>query len=417
MGVWDHLSDPEVLAQLVQHPNHAGVVRTLADLLEELRATSGRDELRMVQVKLVAALAEAERRYGAARRLMKRGQGDPVDETFWRRTCVQLRTVGDAVAWRFLDYRRRWIYLFGANQAPGLLTAKIGFEDEWQAFQTHWTQGEPVLLTGATNCIRLGDLLVAKGDKLEAIEVKRDLRRFHGPQKRRLQDLERQVNEGAPVAGPGGPGWILESNVPYETHWRNAEPHIERALKDGFASWVPEEGVGVMFFAWRAAAFAGQEQAVALQSREQNKAAMAMGGGQHAIVIKSFNYPFLSRWSAPISIFPVSTEVASLLLTGELMATVEIRVEAMVEALRAEGLDAHNLLEGHGTDQPLPPRLVMWATPRPGAVLKATMEQFGIELTVLTAWARALASAPQPDDPPPRWMGHLCLAEENAVWA
>jgi hypothetical protein len=417
MSVWEHLSDPEVFGQLVQHPNHPGVVRTVRELIAELRSTSRREELRSVQEKLVAALAEAERRFGEARRLMKRGDGDPIDEAFWRRTCAQLRTVGDAVAWRFIDYRRQWIYLFGANQAPGLLTGKAGFDDEWQLFQGHWDVGEPALLTGATNCIRLGDLLVAKGDKLEAIEVKRDPRRFRGAQKRRLRELERQVNEGAPVTGPGGPGWILESSVPYETHWTGAERHLESAFRDGFASWVPEEGVGVMFFAWRAAALAGQERALAAQSREQVKAAASLGSGQHSIVIKSFNYPFLSRWAAPITIFPMSPNVVSLLLTGELMATVEIRVEAMVEALRAEGLDARNLLEGHPTDQPLPPRLVLWRKPRPGSVLKATMEQFGIELTVLGAWARAVASAPRPDDAPQRWIGHLCLAQEGRVWA
>ena len=78
MSVWDHLSDPEVFGRRVQHPNHTGVVRTVGELIAELRATSGRDEPRTVQEKLVSALAEAERRYGAARRLMKQVRGDPV---------------------------------------------------------------------------------------------------------------------------------------------------------------------------------------------------------------------------------------------------------------------------------------------------------------------------------------------------
>jgi hypothetical protein len=225
------------------------------------------------------------------------------------------------------------------------------------------------------------------------------------------------VNDGAPVAGPGGPGWIVESDVPYASHWTSAEPHVKRAFEDGFASWVPEEGVGVMFFAWRAAAMAGAEGALAAQSREQQSAALAMGTGHHTIQIKSFNYPFLSRWSAPISIFPVDGALAALLLTGELMVTVEIRVEAMVEALRREGLDAVNRMEGHPVDEPLPPRLVSWRQPKPGSVFRATMEQLGIELTRLDAWARAVADPPRPKDAPARWVGHLCLAGEDRVWA
>jgi hypothetical protein len=240
MSVWDHLSDPEVFGRLMQHPNHRDVVRTLAGLLDELRSTSVRGDLRPVQERLVATLAEAESRYGAARRSVKRGHGDPIDEMFWRRTCSQLRAVGDAIAWRFLDFRRRWIYLFGANQAPGLLTSKAGFDDEWRAFQARWENGEPTLLSGATNCIRLGDLLVAKGETFEAIEVKHDPKRFHGKQKRRLEELVRQVNDGAPVTGPGGRGWIVDSRVPYRTHWSRAQPQVERALHQGLASWVPE---------------------------------------------------------------------------------------------------------------------------------------------------------------------------------
>jgi len=128
---WDHVSDPETMAKLILHPNHDGVVRTIGELIAEVRDASDRNGLKMVQERLASAILEAERRYGLAQRLFKRGEGDPIDALFWRRTQVQLRAVGDAVAWRFLGYRRRWIYLFGANQDPGLL-GKPGFDQEWQ---------------------------------------------------------------------------------------------------------------------------------------------------------------------------------------------------------------------------------------------------------------------------------------------
>jgi hypothetical protein len=172
-----------------------------------------------------------------------------------------------------------------------------------------------------------------------------------------------------------------------------------------------------MFVAWRAAAQAGEEQALAAQKREQQAAAANIGRGAHAITVQSFNFPFRSLRSAPITIFPVNTHIVSLLLTGELMLTVEIRVEAMVDALRGEGLDARDLLEGYPVDRPLPPRLMAWRTRYPGAVLAATMEQLGIELTELRPWARAFASIHPPEGAPPRWMGLLCMSGEEQVWA
>jgi hypothetical protein len=324
--------------------------------------------------------------------------------------------VGDAIAWRFIGYRRRWIYLFGANQDPGLLT-KDGFEEEWREFEGRWENGEPCLLTGLTNCIRLGDVFVAKGDILEAIEVKRDRAKFRGRQRRRLEQLVRQINDYEPVRGPGTPGWIIESPVQYATHWTTAQRQVDRAFQDGFASWVPEEGLGVMFSSWRASAIAGKDRALAAQQREQERAAAPMGDGVHTIQVKSFNYPFRSRFAAPLSIFPVSPETCAQLITGELLVTTEIRVEALVDALRRHGLDARNLVEGHPVDQPLPARLITWKGHRVGSVLRGAMEELGIELTVLDAWAEARAGIDRPVGAPPSFAGHLCLSGEEEAWA
>jgi hypothetical protein len=410
------VSDPQILAKLILHPDHDGVVRTIGELIPDVRQASGLEGLRAVQERLASALVEAERRYGSAKRLVKRHEGDPIDALFWRRTCVQLRTVGDAIAWRFIGYRRRWIYLFGSNQDPGLLT-KAGFEEEWREFETRWESGEPALLAGLTNCIRLGDVFVAKDGVLEAIEVKRDPKNFRGSQRRRLKDLVRQVNEFEPVTGPGPPGWIMESPVRYATHWTYAQPEVDRAFEDGFASWVPEDGVGVMFSSWRAGTIAGKDKALAAQQREQERAVAAQGRGVHTIQIKSLNYPFRSRFSAPLSIFPVSAETAALLITGELLVTTEIRVEAMVNALRRHGLDARNLLERQPVSEPLPGRLISWKKPLAGSVLRGAMEELGIELTVLDAWAEARALAERPAGAPPSFVGHLCLSGEEEVWA
>src|SRR5689334_18909661 len=104
MGVWDGLDDVEQMARLLLHPAHASVANALHELIVEYRATADRSDLRPLQERLAGALSEAERLFGEARRAQKKGGGDDLDVAFWRAACIRLRAVGDAGAWKFLDY-------------------------------------------------------------------------------------------------------------------------------------------------------------------------------------------------------------------------------------------------------------------------------------------------------------------------
>ena len=146
MSVWDRLGDAEVHTQLLMHPAHASVSRAIASHITEVRAISSHDEMRAPQEHLLGSLVTAERRYAEASRLAKRGSGDPVDLLFWRMACVRLRAVGDAIAWKFLAFKRAWIVLLAQNQRPGHLLGKAGSIDEWIRVidEQTWLEGDAV---------------------------------------------------------------------------------------------------------------------------------------------------------------------------------------------------------------------------------------------------------------------------------
>lgn len=417
MGVWESLGDPEAEARLLIHPAHAALAAEITRLMHDVRQLDSRDGMREVQERLAGVLAEAERRYLEARKREKKGTGDPVDVLFWRRALVRLRAIGDAIAWKFLAYRRQWLLLMGRNQHPGLMTGKAGFDDEWQFFQQHWEDGEPTVLTGLTNCVTIGDLLVARDDELWTIEVKRNAKRFGGAQWQRMELLKRQLSGEPRIDGKEGPSWVLEADVPFRTYWTEAEPHVRRAMESGVATWVPESGIGVMFIAVSAAAAAGREASERLLKEEREAAAAVLGQATHRLVVHSYHFPYRSTRTAPFGILPIQPEFAASLLMGELHYVVEIRIERLLGALKEVGLEAVHVLPEEGADGPIPRDIIRWRGPQGrGVIHGAAVEQLAVELLDPTAWAQGLAASVQPRGPERRWGSYVCLADEADVW-
>jgi len=103
VGVWDHLGDLGLLSRLLAHPAKPAVTAGIAQLLSAVRSTEDRSHPRGIQVDLFGYLRDAEARYAPAQRLSKRQEQSELEAIYWRRVCVQLRTVGDAIAWKLLE--------------------------------------------------------------------------------------------------------------------------------------------------------------------------------------------------------------------------------------------------------------------------------------------------------------------------
>lgn len=417
MGVWDSLGDPATEARLLMHPAHAVVAAEIARLAVSVREVTDRAGSRAVQERLAGVLASAESQYREARRREKKGLDVGVEVIFWRRTLFRLRALGDAIAWKFLAYRRQWLLLMGRNQHPGLMTGKAGFETEWALFQEHWEAAEPTILTALTNCVTIGDLLVAKDDELWTIEVKKNPKRFGGRQWDRMELLKKQLSGEPRIDGEGGPSWVIESDVPFSSWWTDAQVHVERALTQGVAVWVPSPGVAIMLTAVGAAIAAGRATSEQLLKQEQEAAAAILGPATHQLVVHSFHVPYRSSRGAPFGVFPIDPDHIAMLLTGELHFKVEVRIERLLDELAGVGLEALHTLPEEGSGGSTPKDIIKWRGPTGrGTVHASALEQLGIELLDPNAWARGLATAAQPPGPEKRWGTYVCHANEGAVW-
>lgn len=418
MSVWDDLAKPEVHARLLTHPSQLAVRDIIVQLIAELRNVAEVIELRAVQEHLLSAIFEAEKQYGLQSRLAKRGEGDPIDLLFWRRAVSQLRTVGDGIAWRFLGYRRQWVYLMGQNEAPGLWSDKAGANAEWELFNRHWDNGEPTLLTGLTACIRLGDLLVARGDQLTVLEIKSNPKSFRSRQLGALEQLVQRINVEPRISRSTGDTWILESEVPFQSYWSVASAELRRAMNGGLATWVPTHGIALMITAGRYTDMHSPDAVAERIAEVQAAAGAAMGSVSHRILIHAHQRPASVARAAPPSIYPIDPELAALLVSGEILLKVEVSVDQLVERLAAEGLQAEIVLPDEESALKSSDGVLRWVGPDGGrGLLHANvMNELALDLTDLRVWARALATAPRAPAQTPRSGTYLCLADEGRVW-
>jgi hypothetical protein len=417
MGVWGRIRDPDWLATMMRHPAQTVVTSHVADLITAVRAAGERSELRAVQAQLFDTLLAAEQRYQEARRAVKRGETPPENLDYWRRACRQLRSVGDALAWRFLGYRRQWVAFMGRNQHPGMMLGKAGTWDEWAAANGHWDEGRPALMTALTNCITITDLLVQDGETLWTIEVKRDPNRKDRAQMDRLRDLQRQLMETPRLRGPDG-AWVLESSVPLDSFWSRAEMHLDRALRVGVVSWVPTRGVAVFLTAPRYAHADSREHIDARFAATSVAAGIQMGPMSHRLRIHSVEYPYRQSHAAPMTIFPVRSDLAARLVTGEIVFTIEVSVDVMVAALGDQGFEARIVLpDEDGELESGTPVIAVRRGDMRGIVHGGAIEQLGTELTPPSVWASALAdlSDKAPSDER-RASVYVCYADEERVW-
>lgn len=417
MGVWEHLDEPGRLLPLLLNPANQAVAEIIERLFEDLRQTPARPDLRPVQEHLADALIDVERRYRAARYAQKSGRADPLDVLFWRRACVQLRSVGDAVAWHFLDFRRQWILFMGRNQHPGIMSDKPGFQDEWLRFTQHWDDGDPTLLNALTNCITTGDLCVARGETLVVYEVKRTPGRGRHEQTARMREVLRQINEDPRIDSPHGPTWIVESDVPLVSHWASADEAVSRAKADGAAAWVPTKGVAVLFLAWETLQAIGRDAAQALVQAQREGAAAQVGYDGHRIDLYSKDVPYRRSSGAPLTIFPISPSNAAALVTGRVLFVVEVFIDRLIDELRAAGFAPVNLLE-RAQPGSLPRAILNFPKgSQTITVNRGALDQLGFELTDPAAWAKAFTSSAQvPTTGTRRWNQYVCLGDEGATW-
>lgn len=141
--------DVDDLDAIVRHPLQAWAIETIGTLLHWLRSCERPADYSEFQKLLFQLVCDTETRRSEVRRVWKRLKKhlsipdvapelppgrDPANESSWRledltveRVLRQLRSVGDALAWRVSGFDRRYILAVSRNAPPVRWPARKGF--------------------------------------------------------------------------------------------------------------------------------------------------------------------------------------------------------------------------------------------------------------------------------------------------
>jgi hypothetical protein len=368
--------------QIFGHPIHQEAVGAIAQLIRTLRrCVNSEDYFNFQQDLLTRVLAVQEHRLKCRRvtKLLQRGKGVPADApeprsglpasdpTTWdleadvcERVDRQLRSLGDALAWRAFGYDRRVITALSRNQHPGPMAGKKGLATE-RAFLTDWWQRERhfVLLHDLTSCLRIGDATLFKdaGNEFEAYlhEIKSDPRRTKPAQLRRQRMAEEAIRSGGPL--PGDPvGRVISLDIPYKTHLHLLGTAFDLARDRGVQGIkVPGGRAVVAADIVRGYELCSEQEFLdrtADEHRHALKRARILDVGK-LVYARSDDLVARSPTMPPWAIFPLSPALCTRLITDYALYFVTLTSEALLTALDNVGLRAEwALAAGQPTVEP-----------------------------------------------------------------
>jgi hypothetical protein len=234
------------------------------------------------------------------------------------RVVRQLKTVGDALAWRRFKYRRPPIIALSRAEGGGPIVGKEGLPYELGRVTAIWKENKRfALLNGLTNCVRLADVTEFDGDHVTLHEVKKDPQNIDPKQVRRLEEVARAVNEGTPLSTSAGmlQLWMVSTQLRtrIRTDLRRALP---MARRDGVAVATLGKGWSVTCASaagWPRSSDSPAEVAAELGRRTESLAEKNLVGSAHRFQLTSIDQVGRAGYYAPFSVYPLSpTECAEL---------------------------------------------------------------------------------------------------------
>jgi hypothetical protein len=255
MGLFDaeHYEPDDMLV----HPRHQEMQSVLAALIQQLRDCETVGDGVAFQHDLLTRLLRVEKDYGEFRRAairLARGKSphdgvpepqsgrDPAEVgtwTFERDVCArlarQLRSVGDALAWRVFGFHRPFILALCRNDKSGLMYGAEGLEAERERVEQVWREdGVFALLHDLTNCLRIGDITVFDDtERPHTLEIKTNPNKVKGAQVRRVNQARAAVLDGGPLPGGNASEVLRELDLPLCTHLDLLRTATEQAAAEG----------------------------------------------------------------------------------------------------------------------------------------------------------------------------------------
>jgi hypothetical protein len=422
--------DPERFGQILLHPLQDEVFDDVRNLLSALRVAHTPRDLYEFQRQLFGSIYELEEARGELVRKKKRvlqGKEPPrhrdqleIDLAAVERGIRQLRSVGDALAWKAFRFDRRVFLALSRNERPGPMVGKEGLANEIGAVVNIWEENkELALMHDLTNCLRIADITHFTKDRPILKEVKATKERVPTKQLRRMQAAVDTINLGSPIRSRGGDTWLFRSAHQFKSHLSTLRGLVPLADAEGVAcarimrQWV------VSCFSPRAAVvrkdpFAHLEKGRKVKEKAFGKAELHKA--QHHLHGVQLGVVAIDPALAPIGIYPFDVETCARLICDFVIYESTLGFNKLAEALEAEGFRVDCLLpEGSGRFE------------NEGSILRAAvgdkslivhgwgMNQLLLELVDLRVFAAALREVLDFNHED-MVSGVITFSNERAVW-
>jgi len=345
--------DPDTAGRALLHPRQLAACEVIEDLIARLRKLNLSRDYYSFQKLLFAHLYEVEVEQAEASRNVKRdrqGKGVPpaaagswdLELLVLDRLARQLRSVGDALAWRLFNFDRRVCLALSRNHPSGPMFGKAGLNYELGEVETIWKrEGVFALLHGVTNCLRIADLTRCEEDgRRLLVEVKR---RATGPtvdQMRRIQHAINVIERGAPLRGERGqPSELFVSRQPFKTHLRQLKAALELADIYGVSSLRIGRQWVVNCVSLSGADFDSVEEGIEVSARARDRAykkAELLKAKHH---LQTLRPDTMGRMAglAPFAVYPFSPNVCARLTCDLLTYSSVMGWDRLAEAFHAKG--------------------------------------------------------------------------------
>lgn len=246
-----------------------------------------------------------------------------------------VRAIGDAIAWRALDFDRAMVrQLSEKNPTGGLERESFTIEAE-TAMRDAESTGNTVVLNDVTNCLRFADLTEVGESSIELVEVKGgrgSARSGHATRQGQITRERVELLKRGLAPGPDGElAALIYTDIIAKSHMPDVAPIIEEASKSGHADGriTPSLAVSIV---WPSVLV---DRGVETKIHPNNPFSESARG------ITTSTLELFGRWSynmAPIALFPLPDAHRAALLTGQGVIYSHMSIDRIVRALRRRGL-------------------------------------------------------------------------------
>ena len=263
----------------------------------------------------------------------------------------RLRSIGDGIAWRLVNYDRPTLRLLSEHQPVSAPQLDVGLASEVrELLKLADEQTGPVILNSVTNFLRVGDITIYEPDtgEVRLVEVKSSSRST--ARTRRQGQYMSVVQEGLKTGVHQTAGvqlHRLSASKPLKTHVFSVEQAMREAEKRYGASRLFGDYMAVAVFAQKKIIDDLPESHWADMQHPHIKRLSAVQRYDSDVVLPRMDSAFaVTHFNpnlAPYSIFPIEPRLRFALLSGKFLVVSVLNVSGLARWLQKRGWKAEVL--------------------------------------------------------------------------